>query len=638
MLMRNILKNGMLWSIMLMAMLLSGCTDLDEVNGRLDRLETQVTDLQTAVALLQKASEEGKVISEVVPIDTGNGGWEITFSDGTAITLLHGADGADGIISSLEQDEANNRIIFTLADGQVFAFNLTYVAPTGISVLAVRPVFLGWGGQASIEFRVNPSNANFNYNVESDQCEIGLDCISSITRSSYVAEPVYYKLASVEQVYDESTGEAKQGQFRALLTDLKQGAAYDEAAALVLTVADANGNSVQLSSSAFEVKSSAFEDIQTGLPIVVIDTPDAQPITSKTDWMADVQMSILDTDGSLDYQGTLSMKGRGNTTWGYPKKPYALKLDSKSKILGMKKHKRWCLLANWMDRTLIRNAVAFEISRKTGLDWTPNGKFVELVLNGRHVGNYWLCEQIKVDENRVNVTELDINATEGDAITGGYVFELDVNYDELYKFKSDIYNLPWQFKDPDEVNEQQFLYVQNYVHELEDALTDPDRFAAREFTEYMELESFVDYWFVYELAMNWEPNHPKSAYMNKDMNGKLKAGPVWDFDYGTFKPFATRYYMINNALYYKQLFQDALFKSLVKERWNKLKAGFESISQFIDVTAAQLVESDNINIAMWPISSTVNGDEKMTYEQAVARLKKAYEDKLKWMDAQIQAY
>lgn len=628
----------MLWSIMLMAMLLSGCTDLDEVNGRLDRLETQVTDLQTAVALLQKASEEGKVISEVVPIDTGNGGWEITFSDGTAITLLHGADGADGIISSLEQDEANNRIIFTLADGQVFAFNLTYVAPTGISVLAVRPVFLGWGGQASIEFRVNPSNANFNYNVESDQCEIGLDCISSITRSSYVAEPVYYKLASVEQVYDESTGEAKQGQFRALLTDLKQGAAYDEAAALVLTVADANGNSVQLSSSAFEVKSSAFEDIQTGLPIVVIDTPDAQPITSKTDWMADVQMSILDTDGSLDYQGTLSMKGRGNTTWGYPKKPYALKLDSKSKILGMKKHKRWCLLANWMDRTLIRNAVAFEISRKTGLDWTPNGKFVELVLNGRHVGNYWLCEQIKVDENRVNVTELDINATEGDAITGGYVFELDVNYDELYKFKSDIYNLPWQFKDPDEVNEQQFLYVQNYVHELEDALTDPDRFAAREFTEYMELESFVDYWFVYELAMNWEPNHPKSAYMNKDMNGKLKAGPVWDFDYGTFKPFATRYYMINNALYYKQLFQDALFKSLVKERWNKLKAGFESISQFIDVTAAQLVESDNINIAMWPISSTVNGDEKMTYEQAVARLKKAYEDKLKWMDAQIQAY
>lgn len=344
-LMRNILKNGMLWSIMLIAMLLSGCTDLDEVNGRLDRLETQVADLQTAVALLQKASEEGKVISEVVPVDTGNGGWEISFSDGTAITLLHGADGADGIISSLEQDEANNRIIFTLADGQVFAFNLTYVAPTGISVLAVRPVCLGWGGQASIEFRVNPSNANFNYNVESDQCEIGLDSIGCVTRSSYVTHPVYYKLASVEQVYDESTGEVKQGQYRALLTDLKQGAAYDEAAALVLTVADANGNSVQLSSSAFEVKSSAFEDIQTGLPIVVIDTPDAQPITSKTDWMADVQMSILNTDGSLDYQGTLSMKGRGNTTWGYPKKPYALKLDSKSKILGMKKHKRWCLLA-----------------------------------------------------------------------------------------------------------------------------------------------------------------------------------------------------------------------------------------------------------------------------------------------------
>ena len=67
----------------------------------------------------------------------------------------------------------------------------------------------------------------------------------------------------------------------------------------------------------------------------------------------------------------------------------------------MKKHKRWCLLANWWDRTLIRNAVAFEISRNTGLAWTPNGKFVELVLNGNHIGNYYLCEQIKVDENRM---------------------------------------------------------------------------------------------------------------------------------------------------------------------------------------------------------------------------------------------
>jgi hypothetical protein len=357
-------------------------------------------------------------------------------------------------------------------------------------------------------------------------------------------------------------------------------------------------------------------------------------------------MKILDYSNgkyTVDYEGTMSMKGRGNSTWSYPKKPYALKLDSKSKILGMKKHKRWCLLANWMDRTLMRNAVSYEIARRTtGMAWTPSGKYVEVVLNGKHIGNYWLCEQIKVDGNRVDITELDTKATEGDAITGGYIFELDLYFDETYKFKSSIYNLPWQFKDPDEVNDAQFAYVQDYVTKMETALSDETQFANREFVKYMDLNSFVDWWFVYELSMNSEPNHPKSSYMNKDVDskdGRIKAGPVWDFDWGTYTPSKTSSYTIINTIYYKRLFKDAEFKQLVKSRWNEQKAQFQSIADsYIDGLRESLRASDKINNAMWPISSTVNGDEKMSWDEAVDRLKNAYQAKLNWLDTQINAY
>ena len=173
---------------------------------------------------------------------------------------------------------------------------------------------------------------------------------------------------------------------------------------------------------------------------------------------------------------------------------------------------------------------------------------------------------------------------------------------------------------------------------MEDALYDDAKFAAREFTNYMDLESFVDWWFVYELAMNWEPNHPKSCYMYKDKNGVIKAGPVWDFDHAIFAPGSSSSYRVNNAIYYGRLFEDAGFKSLVKTKWQEQKSKYEEIGQFIEALGAKLSESDELNHIMWPISSTVNGDENMNYETAVSRMKSAYLAKLNWMDTQISSW
>jgi hypothetical protein len=298
----------------------------------------------------------------------------------------------------------------------------------------------------------------------------------------------------------------------------------------------------------------------------------------------------------------------------------------------MPKHKRWVLLANWMDRTIMRNRISFAIAMKTGLAWTPRGEFVELILNGQHKGNYYLCEHIKVDENRVNVDELEDDKTDS-----GYIMELDSYFDEVNKFRSQYYNLPYMFKDPDEVNSAQFTFLQNYVNTLEYALYNSTKFASREYTQYMDVDSFIDWWLVHELTGNEEPKHPKSSYMHKDAGGKLTMGPVWDFDWETFTD--NLKFRIPDCMYYGRLFEDPEFKALTKERWNSLKANFETIPDFIEAQAEYIKNSEAMNFEMWPnVGYNINKDTHLSFDEAILKMQEFYLAKLNWMDSEINAW
>ncbi len=385
----------------------------------------------------------------------------------------------------------------------------------------------------------------------------------------------------------------------------------------------------------YETESSLDQD--TGLPVCYLNTPGAEPITSNDNWITNATLTIIKPDGSIDYQGTLSAKGRGNTTWGYPKKPYNIKLDKSSNILGMASAKKWVLLANWMDRTLMRNAVAFEISRKSGLAWTPNGRYVELVINGMHVGNYYLCEKIEVGKNRVHIKKLDSKETNPEKITGGYLFELDANFNEPFKFKSSIKQLPYMFSDPDEINNVQEIYAQNFVSDIEKALCGTDK--TKRLSDLMNLESFVDWWFISELTTNDECSVPKNCYMYKDRGGKMTAGPVWDFDWGTFVPEKANMFAVKSYIYYPELFNNQDFVNLVKSRWPNFKASVSNeVPLFIDSLRVQLKLSNELNLSMWPIEGEKpNGDEDMTFDEAVDRLKSSLLQKIDWLDSQINA-
>lgn len=508
------------------------------------------------------------------------------------------------------------------------------VQPTSIAWLNVGPVRLERGGKTAVEFRLNPSDVQLDLEQGADQFLLDRVGEHSAMRQFDVSASANVRLVAVERVRDSVTQEPKPGQYRAILEDCSYQVGYDELLTLVLAFHSSGRGACEVSSSAIEVVSERMTTVDTGLPIVLIETPDGLPITSRSEWTAGVAVTILSPQRLVEYQDTIELKGRGNTSWGFAKKPYAMRLGQKTSLLGMPKHKRWCLLAGWSDRTLIRNAVAFELARRTGLDWTPTGRHVELVVNGVHQGNYFLCEQIKIDKNR-----LDLSDPKEPVADRGYLFELDTYFDEQYKWHSPVRNLPWQFKDPDEVTPEQQAFAEQYVAEMESALYDPVRFARRDFVDYMDLASLADYWMVYEMAQLWEPNHPKSVYMHKDVGGRMKAGPVWDFDMGGFAPRDAYFFVDTKAVYYDQLFEDAGFRQIVHERWKAQRDGFLDVANFIDSLANTLRASERLNYPMWPINIVSAGDETIDdYDVAIARMKDALVGKIRWMDRQIEDF
>ena len=192
----------------------------------------------------------------------------------------------------------------------------------------------------------------------------------------------------------------------------------------------------------------------TGLPVVFINTKDRAPIVSKDDYV-DATIRIIGTpDNGGDFSGEMKIKGRGNSTWGMPKKPYKMKFDQKTSLLGEPKDKEWVLLANYVDNTSLRSETAFFIGRLSLLEWTPRTHFVEVFLNEVYDGTYQLCEQIKIAEDRVNVTD------------DGYLLEVDfraAGENEIY-FKPTNLNNYVVIKEPDvALNDARYHWIQDYV-------------------------------------------------------------------------------------------------------------------------------------------------------------------------------
>ena len=378
----------------------------------------------------------------------------------------------------------------------------------------------------------------------------------------------------------------------------------------------------------------------TGLPVIEILTDNYSKITSKETWLS----GYMNTYGFglvEDSQDTIFVKKRGNGTAYFPKISFNVKLTSRKHVLDMKKQKRWCFLANYRDRTLLRNDVAFYLGKLAdSLEWTPDSRFAEIILNGKHEGIYQVTEQIRVDKHRVDIDELTAADINGEAVTGGYLLEIDqYNDDNVYKFTTPILSLPVNIKNPNKESCQpeQLEYITEFFGTVETMLYEGKYEEVYE--KYLDIHSFIDYYLVQTLTNNTEFADKYSVYCYKKRNGKLYAGPLWDFEYTTF----TKESSVSNigALWYQYLFKDEAFKKALKQRWNVLKPIFEqNIYSYIEQQQSILTKSAHIDETIYPKGDTMmkNGDEELTFEEAIARMTKVIKERIDYMDNLYMKY
>ena len=433
------------------------------------------------------------------------------------------------------------------------------------------------------------------------------------------------------------------------------------------------------------------------LPVVYINTEGGQAITSKEKYIdAELVIQGNETYNSKTtklYSGATEIRGRGNSTWSQPKKPYRLKLDKKTDLLGMGKSKHWVLLANYLDESLQRNALAYNLSGAMGMEQMAT-VFVDVVLNGDFVGNYQLCENIRVDPTRVDIFDWegfceDSAAVIADAegmdedtaddltdymaenmgwitsgtvkyggvtysiadypeieipnITGGYLLELDEYYDEVSKFRTDS-NQPIMFKNPEFVNTnpEMMNYVQTYVQAFEDAVRSDSYTAYYDgktvhYTDLFDFDALIDYWLINEIFFNEELNK-KSTYMYKDIDGLMLMGPIWDMDWSSggegqtyhTEQWATRYYSTNAQA-------NSWYKFLIQDPYFIMKAQERYWEIRNDQVADMLAELDS-NEELLAVSAKANGERwgyKYDYSKYVGNLRNWLNTHLAWMDEQM---
>jgi hypothetical protein len=271
-----------------------------------------------------------------------------------------------------------------------------------------------------------------------------------------------------------------------------------------------------------------------------------------------------------------------------------MKFDKKTSLLGEPKDKEWVLLANYTDKTSLRNETALFMGRLSLLEWTPRTHFVEVFLNDIYDGTYQLCEQIKIAEDRVNVTD------------DGYLLEVD----QLSKLEAgDVYfqtsRLLFNIKEPDtEKDSERYNWIKNYVTNVEDMLYAENFDPATGYVQYVDISSFVDWYLISEITKNNDAIMWSSCYLNIAPNGKLKMGPLWDFDIAlgnvnyNKNEEPTGFY-IAGAPWFVQLLKDPVFVAQVKTRFAYFKSRKNEILSNINSGAEYLKYSVIENNSRW---------------------------------------
>ena len=410
------------------------------------------------------------------------------------------------------------------------------------------------------------------------------------------------------------------------------------------------------------------------LPLVIINTH-GKTIVDEPKITADMKvihnnngnMNKL-TDSANEYNGKIGIERRGASSYNYPQRPYLFETQNEDgsnnnvTLLGMPKENDWILLSHYNEKTLMRNVISFDLFREMG-HYSVRTRLCDVVINGKYEGIYILCEKVKRDKNRVDISKLKTSDNQGDDLTGGYIFKVDYHhgYDGWISDYSPIdhpnYDTKFVYYYPkyDDIVGSQREYIKSHVDKLQYALNRSD-FKDR-YNQFIDNSSFIDYFIMSEVSRNID-GYKKSRYFHKDKDSKgglIKAGPVWDFDWAWKNINACNIhgtngsgwaYKVNDCYetaspgWYVRLLQDPVFANKVNCRYFKLRETIlsdESITQKID-SIYNLVKNPQIgHFSRWNVLGRRTGAPEVeqpaqTYNEEVSRLRNWIALRLNWLD------
>lgn len=434
-----------------------------------------------------------------------------------------------------------------------------------------------------------------------------------------------------------------------------------------------------------------FDDVHfyySAIPSVSIESDTAYYDVSKGGY-SDAVISVYPASGypETSYSGKTQIKLRGNSTAYQAKRPFKLKLEKKSNLFGMGESKHWVLLANAFDRTNLRNKLSYDFGAELGLV-SCESILVNVIYNGEYYGLYQLCENIRIDEGRVDIldweevaedvaeaiarkeklpiseqtalenkltsnlswitsgkfgsyTISDYYDTSAFDISGGYLIENDAYYDEYSKFvtKNDM-KMMVQSPEFLSTNDEMFKYLKNYLQDMEDAIYSPNRLNSegKHYSEYMDVDSFVDFWMVNQVFKNVELLF-KSCYMYKDVGKKLTFGPIWDMDWAAGNHVNLHGYggkydtwwhseSQDREYWYRALYNDPYFVLCLYERWQEIQGSLDNIFTSLDSIYSEIEVSAEIDNRRWGYD--------WTYEMEVSEFREWMQNRRAWMDGKLK--
>ena len=404
----------------------------------------------------------------------------------------------------------------------------------------------------------------------------------------------------------------------------------------------------------------------TALPTIAIHTVNNQVINSRENYLKGI-VSII--DGDYFHTDSLDVRGRGNASWQFPKKPYRMKLFNKTRLLGNPANeKNWTLINNYGDKTLMRNLVAFNISDRMDMPFTSVGRPVDVVVNGEYVGTYQLCDQMEVASGRIETEKMSDKDIALPNLSGGYLLEVDgyaygspwdpTSQPEPVKFTSSRKNVPVTVKYPkdDEIVDAQFNYIESHFNAMESAIlasnyTNP----TNGFRKYVDVATFVRHFLICELSGNTDSYW--SVYMVKKRNDdKFYFGPMWDFDIafendnrtypiqgktewlytynggaGNFKDLVSR--ILSDPQLYNEI------KTVYAQYRDSKKLNADSLVALVDDYAEKMDASQKLNFTRWNILNAKvhqNWGAQGSYAGELEVLKRYLRYRVAWMDAKLQ--